>query len=64
MPKNSDADERLVKVENVLDEHERIRKNSTDPHALERVDGDLKKAIHSAIDDEVVDEYLRQRGES
>jgi len=60
-----DPNDPLISVENALDKHERVRRNSTDTRELREASAALGEAIEGARqdaeDDEIVDEYQKER---
>ena len=59
MPKNETPKDRLVKIENAIDEHERARENGKGRDALERAERELEAIFDEPFDDEdAVSRYL------
>ncbi len=60
MAENETPKDRLVKIENAIDEHERARENGKGRDALERAERELEDAIYgeSSDDEEAVSRYL------
>jgi hypothetical protein len=51
MTEKTEPDVRLVDLENALDEHQRVRRNSHDPAELQRVDNELAELVEELSDD-------------
>jgi hypothetical protein len=59
-----DVDPGLVEIENALDRHERVRKNSVDPQRLKRAAKQLRTVVHRTEDhNAAVEEYLAESRE-
>ena len=59
MPQNNESDDRLVEIDNAIDEIQRARERSPSRESLERAHRELQ----DAIDAEAVDEYLKEGDE-
>jgi len=63
-PDSPDVVPGLVEIENALDRHEGVRKNSVDPQRLERANRDLHTVVQrNEEDDAAVEEYLTEARE-